>query len=288
MTPQIASFLAGRDLPYFTPAAPIMAHKPARHFPVLFLSDLHLGSRSCKEDALLDFLQSHTADLIYLVGDIVDTWVASADQWTTKQQVILQNLLDRVRDGTRLVFTPGNHDALFRQYVGQTIAGVEVVPQIIHRAADGRRYLVIHGDGCDIFGDRFPVLERIGAWSELATRLVSDHLDRWLSGRARAPLKLADTILHWANDLIRGLDRFEVRLADLARREGTDGIICGHFHKPALQDQDGVAYANCGDWVENTTALVETASGRLMLLDWTAAWQEASPQAGRQRHGLPA
>ena len=288
MTPQIASFLAGRDLPYFTPADPWAEVKPARHFPVLFLSDLHLGSRSCKEDALLDFLQTHTADRVYLVGDNVDTWVACADQWTAKQQAILQLLLDCARDGARLIYTPGNHDAFFRQYIGQTIAGVEVVSQIIHEAADGQRYLVIHGDGCDIFGDHFPLLERLGAWSELITRMASDRLDHWLTRAGRKPWKLADTILHRANNLIRGLDQFEVRLACLAKREGTDGIICGHFHKPALHLQDGIAYANCGDWVENTTALVETSMGRLMLLDWTASGQDKAANAGRQRLGVPA
>ena len=288
MTPQIASFLAGRDLPYFTPAAPVAATKPARHFPVLFLSDLHLGSRACKEAALLEFLQSHTADLIYLVGDIVDTWLTTADQWSAKQQAILQLLLERARAGARLIYTPGNHDALFRQYIGQTIAGVEVVPQIIHHAANGQRYLVIHGDGCDIFGDRFPVLERVGAWTELAIRMASDRLDGWLEQRRRKGWKLADTVLHHANDLIRGLDRFEVRLAELARAAGTDGIICGHFHKPALHDQDGIAYANCGDWVENTTALVETTSGRLMLLDWAALGQDKSAIARRHKLGVPA
>ena len=288
MTPQIASFLAGRDLPYFTPVQPAPAARPARHFPVLFLSDLHLGARSCKEDALLDFLQSHTADRIYLVGDIIDTWVASADQWSVKQQAILQLLLDRARTGVRLIYTPGNHDALFRQYIGQTIAGVEVVSQIIHTAADGQRYLVIHGDGCDIFGDRFPLLERLGTWAELATRMASDRLDIWRQCCGRKAWKLADTVLHHANDLIRSLDRFELRLADLARAEGVDGIICGHFHKPALRDLDGVAYAKCGDWVENTTALVETASGRLMLLDWTASGQDKAASGGRQRSGVPA
>ena len=288
MTPQIASFLAGRDLPYFTPAAAVAAARPARHFPVLFLSDLHLGSRACKEDALLGFLQSHTADLIYLVGDIVDTWIASADLWTARQQAILQLLLDRARDGVRLIYTPGNHDALFRQYIGQTIAGVEVVPQIIHEAGDGQRYLVIHGDGCDIFGDRFPLLERLGTWAELATRLASDRLDIWRQRCGRKAWKLADTVLHHANDLIRSLDRFELRLADLARAEGVDGIICGHFHKPALHDQDGVAYANCGDWVENTTALVETGAGRLMLLDWAMLGRDKSKGRARLGRGVPA
>lgn len=33
---------------------------------------------------------------------------------------------------------------------------------------------------------------------------------------------------------------------------------------------DGVLYANCGDWIENCTALAETHTGELVLLDWKA------------------
>jgi UDP-2,3-diacylglucosamine pyrophosphatase LpxH len=40
----------------------------------LFLSDVHLATRACRADALLEFLRCHDAETIYLVGDIVDVW----------------------------------------------------------------------------------------------------------------------------------------------------------------------------------------------------------------------
>ncbi|MEO0914572.1 MAG: UDP-2,3-diacylglucosamine diphosphatase, partial [Pseudomonadota bacterium] len=43
--------------------------KPYR---TLFLSDMHLGTRGCQAKLLLDFLQHHTAERIYLIGDIFD------------------------------------------------------------------------------------------------------------------------------------------------------------------------------------------------------------------------
>ena len=46
----------------------------ARRFRTLFLSDVHLGSRGCQANLLLDFMRYHDADTIYLVGDIVDGW----------------------------------------------------------------------------------------------------------------------------------------------------------------------------------------------------------------------
>lgn len=262
----------------FLPASalipPVPSAAPQRHFPVLFLSDLHLGSRACRDEALLSFLQGHTADVIYLVGDIIDTWLPFGAHWTTAQHQVLAILLDRARTGTRLVYIPGNHDAFFRRFEGQDMLGIEVALRIVHEAADGRRYLVVHGDESDVFDKHFPRLSRLGTRIDSAVRGLIGAINR---RRARYGLKewaLVDRLVKGFNDMVRACDAFEERLADLARAHGTDGIICGHFHKPALHSDHGVAYANCGDWVENATALVETASGRLLLIDWAARGTE--------------
>jgi hypothetical protein len=35
-----------------------------------------------------------------------------------------------------------------------------------------------------------------------------------------------------------------------------DGVVFGHIHQPAFSD-DTPAYLDCGDWIENCTAIVE-------------------------------
>ncbi len=259
----------GRD---FLPDLSHPAPRATRHFPVLFLSDLHLGSRACREEMLLTFLQTHSADTIYLVGDIIDTWMPTR-HWTARQQEILALLFARARQGARLVYTPGNHDAFFRRFIGEALLGVEIVDRLIHQTADGTRLLVVHGDEGDIFEARFPRMTRAVARADGAFRGL---IAAWNRGRARmglAPSRLADRVVKWVNDLARACDAFEERLSGLAAAHQADGIVCGHFHKPALHRDFGALYANCGDWVENATALVETAGGRLMLIDWAA--QEA-------------
>ena len=258
----------------FLPAAalvpPLATSSPTRHFPVLFLSDLHLGSRACRDAALLSFLHGHTADVIYLVGDIIDTWLPFGAHWTQAQHQVLAILFDRARHGTRLIYTPGNHDAFFRRFIGQPMLGVEVVDRIIHTAADGRTYLVVHGDEADVFERTFPRLSRLGTRIDSGIRGLVAFINRQRARLGWGEWLLVDRFIKAFNDAVRTCDAFEPRLADLARSHGTDGIICGHFHKPALHADHGVAYANCGDWVENATALVESASGRLRLIDWAA------------------
>jgi UDP-2,3-diacylglucosamine pyrophosphatase LpxH len=112
---------------------------------------LHLGTRGCQADRLLDFLRHHEADTIYLVGDIVDGWaLRSSWYWPQPHNDVVQKLLRAARKGVRLIYVPGNHDEFLRGYYGTRFGGMEVVENIVHEGADGRRYLVVHGDVFDL------------------------------------------------------------------------------------------------------------------------------------------
>ena len=65
------------------------------------------------------------------------------------------------------------------------------------------------------------------------------------------------------------------------RRRGLDGIVCGHIHRAALVERDGLIYANDGDWVESLTALAEDPDGSLRLLDHTGQTLVALPGSPR-------
>src|SRR6476620_12389550 len=122
-----------------------------RRVRTLFLSDIHLGTRGCQADKLLDFLRRCGADTIYLVGDIVDGWqLKSAWYWPQLHNDVVQKLLRQARKGVRLLYIPGNHDEFLRDYYCTHFGGIEVIEDAIHVSACGKRYLVIHGDLFDV------------------------------------------------------------------------------------------------------------------------------------------
>ena len=43
-------------------------------YRTIWISDVHLGSRGCQADMLLEFLHEHPCERLYLVGDIIDVW----------------------------------------------------------------------------------------------------------------------------------------------------------------------------------------------------------------------
>lgn len=251
-----------------TPAQRPAAKLPPRRVRSLFLSDFHLGTVGCKAGALLDFLRRHEAETTYLVGDILDHWHLHRGDWTAEHEGVLRLILDRAAAGHRTIYIPGNHDSLFRDDPALAVPGVELCAEAIHRAASGERYLVTHGDCCDIFARRFPLLSRAGSRIEAGVRRAGRALDRLWRGPGGAPGAAADRAILRVNRVVRAWDRFEDRLAALAAARGVDGIICGHFHQAALQQRGGVVYANCGDWIDNCSAVIETAAGRLALVRW--------------------
>ncbi|ODN71444.1 UDP-2,3-diacylglucosamine diphosphatase [Methylobrevis pamukkalensis] len=242
----------------------------ARHYRAIFLSDIHLGTRGCQADLLLDFMRLHDAETIYLVGDIIDGWrLKRAWYWSQAHNDVVQKLLRKGRKGARIIYLPGNHDEFLRDYVGTHFGGVEVVDTAIHETADGRRLLIIHGDQFDVVVRHAKWLAFLGDWayvSALNLNTVLNTIRRKLgfpywSLSAWAKLKVKNAV--------NFIGAFEQALSGEARRLGADGVVCGHIHHAAIRDIDGIQYLNTGDWVESCTALVEHHDGRLEIIRWT-------------------
>jgi UDP-2,3-diacylglucosamine pyrophosphatase LpxH len=295
-SPQSAAFLAQSTSVIDQLAQSLLTSVPRTSQPAvetqyvraLFISDVHLGSKGCRASDLISFLRHYRTDHLFLVGDMFDTWRPMWPNWTGDHDEVVRVILDMYRAGSKLTFLPGNHDALFHRFHGNHFGALTITPQTIHTTADGQRLLVIHGDSCDHFADRAPWLAQIGATLESGMRSLNHIVNRLLTRSGRPQWDGIEDALNLVNHALRKHDRFEERLAALARHNGVDGIVCGHFHQPALHRDFGVTYANCGDWVENQTAIVETEDGSLRLIDWTsirAASEATYPDAG-QKEGL--
>src|SRR5882724_10882088 len=237
----------------------------------LFSSDLHLGTRTAQASRLLEFLKQYESDTIYLVGDIIDFWkVRRGPHWAQSHNDVLQKLMRRVRKGTRVIYVPGNHDEGLRDYVGLYFGGIEFHRDTVHTTADGRRYLVLHGDEFDVvvraakwlafLGDRG---YELALWLNNPLNWVRRHLGLgyWsLSAYLKNRVKQA----------VAFIGAFEEAVANETRRRGLDGAICGHIHHAADRMFAGTHYLNCGDWVESCTAIVETHDGQLRVIQWPA------------------
>ncbi len=218
----------------------------------------HLGTRGCQADKLLHFLRHHEADTIYLVGDIVDGWaLRSSWYWPQAHNDVVQKLLRKGRKGSRVVYIPGNHDEFLRGYYGTHFGGIEVVENAIHEAADGRRFLVVHGDIFDLVVTQARWLALLGDKAyefALTANRVFNAMRRVLGVPYWSLSKWAKLKV---KNAVNFIGAFEKALATEAKHHRVDGVICGHIHTAAMHDDFGLRYINCGDWVESCTAVAE-------------------------------
>jgi UDP-2,3-diacylglucosamine pyrophosphatase LpxH len=245
------------------------AIEATRQVRALFISDVHLGSRACKAEQLLDFLRHHDADTIYLVGDIVDGWqLRSGWHWPQSHNDIIQKLLRKARKGSRLIYIPGNHDEFLRDYFGTHFGGVVVTEQATHIAADGRRYVVTHGDQFDRRIQRARRFAALGDPMQMLLQTadtVVNTVRQWLN---LPGWSLSQWAKYKVKDVLNYVQSFEEALAAEAARRQAAGVICGHVHQASIRDFPAARYINCGDWVESCSAAVEHFDGRLEIISW--------------------
>lgn len=236
-------------------------------YKTVFISDLHLGSSSAQAEPLAKLLKHIRCEQLYLVGDIIDGWrLKNRFHWPDAHNQVLRRLLKAAHNGCDVVFIPGNHDEVMRQFIGLTFGGVRILPYDEIELQDGRKFFVTHGDQFDLVVQHSRLLSKLGGTCYDWLVKMNSPYNRVRSILGMKKKSLSQIIKLKVKKACTFISRFEEALADTARRRGMDGVICGHIQKAEMRDMDGILYANCGDWVESCTLLVEHHDGRFELL----------------------
>jgi UDP-2,3-diacylglucosamine pyrophosphatase LpxH len=259
----------------------VMSETAPRRYKTLFISDLHLGSKAAKAEFLIDFLRYHEAETIYLVGDIVDGWrLRRSWHWPQAHNDVVQKLLRQARKGVNIFYVAGNHDEFLRQFQGTHFGGIVVSDRAIHETADGKRFLVIHGDQFDTIVHNVRWLAYLGDRAydfAISVNRVVFRIRRLLglpywsfSSWAKVKVKKA----------VNFIGAFQKVLSEEARRSEVNGVICGHIHHAVIEQFDDITYVNTGDWVESCTAVVENFDGSLEILRWPHVFEALPKETG--------
>lgn len=237
----------------------------------VFISDIHLGSISCKHRQLLGFLKTldeHQPDNLYLVGDIIDLWKLNKGfSWKPEHNVIVQKILRLSRKGVKVHYILGNHDESFRSLPeGFRFGDIEVSDQCEFVSTYGKKYLVIHGDQYDTFLLQNGLLARIGSFAYDSLVVLNSALS-FVRRKLGLPYwSLSHYVKVTAKNATAIVDIFENSMSENIKEKGYDGVICGHIHLAKIKLMDGFKYINCGDWTESCSAVVEYETGEMGLV----------------------
>lgn len=246
------------------------------HLKTAWLSDIHLGNKDCKASYLLDFLDNHQIDRLYLVGDIIDMWAMSKQfRWPDSHNQVLHKIWQISQDETEVIYLPGNHDEPLQKYSGMSFGHIQVARECIHTTEKGQKLLVLHGDQFDeqvCFGP-------IHAWIGDKAYDLLLFINRWFNQirklRKKPYWSLAGHIKSHIKSANVAIERYKKACCARALENRLDGVVCGHIHHPEISHVDGIDYFNDGDWIENCSALTEDNQGNLNLVFWTHSQGEA-------------
>lgn len=240
-----------------------------QHRRTIWLSDVHLGTPECQAEQLIDFLAHNPCDTLYLVGDIVDGWQLSRSfYWNDAHNHVIQTLLATAQAATKVIYIPGNHDEPLRNYCGLTFGGIDIAFEAVHETADGKKYLVMHGDYFDGIVKYARWLAILGDWTYNGALKVNRWVNVWRNWRGKPYWSLAAWLKRHAKFAREYIGNYQHAVAGEARKRKLDGVICGHIHYADTKMIDGIHYCNDGDWVESCTALTEDSQGNIELVHW--------------------
>ena len=242
---------------------------PKIQFRTLILSDLHLGTKDAKARELLDVLRGVRCEKLILNGDIIDLWsLQRKNHWGPAHTAVVRRLLKMAeKDGTRVVYLRGNHDDFIRRLIPISLDRIELAEEHIHEAADGRRYLCIHGDAFDTVMAKMRWLAVLGDISYQVLLDINRFYNRWRAWRGKEYFSLSQAIKGKVKSAVSFISRFEEHIQTLASRRGCEGVMCGHIHKAEDRMMGTVRYLNSGDWVESLTAIVEEMDGSIRVVE---------------------
>ena len=241
------------------------------HYRAIFISDIHLGSRTSHAELLCDFFKHNTSDKLYLVGDIIDGWRLRKKWYFPQSHVnVIRRILTASKRGTEVMYIMGNHDEAFRKFLSfeLTLGNIKFCNEMIHISRDGSRILVTHGDDFDKIMLNSKWLMHIGDSLYTAVVWINIHLNFVRNILGLKYWSLSKFLKTKTKQAVSFITSYETYISDHCRINDYDGVVCGHIHAPVIKKINDIRYYNSGDWTENCTAIVETIDGEYKLIYW--------------------
>lgn len=248
-----------------------MKRKPEKlPFRTVFVSDIHLGTPESKADEVVSFLKHLRCEKLVLNGDIIDGWaLRRGSRWQNRHSRVIRTVLKKMeKENTEVIYLRGNHDDILERFLPLTFGSIRIVKEHIHTALNGKKYLVIHGDGFDSVATNHRWLAMLGAFGYDSLLAFNRVYNKWRAFRGKEYFSISKAIKGKVKSAVSFVDRYEEQLQKLAHQRECDGIICGHIHTPADKIIGDVHYLNSGDWVESLTAIVEHHDGSMELITY--------------------
>jgi UDP-2,3-diacylglucosamine pyrophosphatase LpxH len=236
----------------------------------LFISDVHLGTKKCQADKLLEVIKNYEFEKLIIVGDFIDlTSLKRKFYWHPDHSTVIQKVLRLSRKGVSVTYILGNHDFYLRELIKEdniNIGDILLCDELYYETLKGEKIYICHGDQFDGFIRLHPFLYVLGDWAyEFSFKINKTYnwfrrifgLEYWsLSQYLKSKVKNA---IAFIND-------FKILSLKKLDEVGCDSIMIGHIHTPAIEKIGDKSYYNTGDYCESCSFLYEDLNGEIKLV----------------------
>ncbi|RJG10786.1 UDP-2,3-diacylglucosamine diphosphatase [Massilia cavernae] len=214
----------------------------------LFISDLHLQpSHPHNAEAFHRFLAERAmgAQSLYLLGDLFEYWAGDDDIAEPFNQSIIAAIRAVSDAGVKVYWIAGNRDFLVGSAFAEA-AGVTLLQEPHVADIGGRRVTLVHGDAectLDTKYMEFRAQVRHPAWQQQFLSMPLAQRKAIIAGLREGSKEAHGTKSYEIMDVT------PEAVGALFVRTGSDVIIHGHTHRPALHDHgDGRRRFVLPDW----------------------------------------
>ena len=220
--------------------------KTIKKVDAIFISDVHLGSKGSNPKELLSVLKKYDPEYLFLVGDIIDGWLLKRRlYWTQDNTNLLRKILSYSKNGTKVIYVPGNHDEFLREYGDITFGNIEFHNEYVYKDI-----FITHGD----LYDGIIKLKWLGIIGSIGydIAIVFDRFLKRLGHKRSISKYLKDKV----KGAVKFITSFEDQIIYQGKKRNCNHVVCGHIHFPVIKNVRDVTYINCGDWIENNSYIV--------------------------------
>ena len=211
----------------------------------LVISDIHIGSKGCQTDQILELLKDNSYERYILVGDIIDGWLFTKyKKFSYEHTRVIRRLL-KLSKNKEIIWISGNHEEFLRKYTPIELGNIKVVDEYTENGV-----WFCHGDKYD----GIVKMHWLGMLGSVGYDLAI-VIDRFLK-RFNKNTSLSKFLKDNVKAAVSFMVDFENEMVRQAKKRNCHTVVCGHIHTPDDKEIDGVRYLNCGDWIENNSYIV--------------------------------
>jgi UDP-2,3-diacylglucosamine pyrophosphatase LpxH len=233
-------------------------------YKAIIVSDLHLGTKDSKAKEFLQFLETHSTDLLILNGDIIDGWAIKRGSKLKNHHIKVIAKLLKYSKKTNVVWIRGNHDDFLKDFIGSKLGNIEIcedyrLENFVWDSYDTmipKHYYIFHGDVIDVFITKYKWLAKIGSIGYDLALWINRWYNRYREWKKLPYKSISKDIKSGVKSATNYINDFEINAIKMAQKNNCYGVICGHIHQPADRIINNSHYLNSGDWVENRTAIL--------------------------------